>query len=280
MKKTVSIQTRIWTLILSTLLVTLLAAAAVLCLLDRYAPDLALKPIGLLLLAFAAGLTLIVSVLAAVTMGRVASSLKTLTKAVQRLSKNGSEVELKPVGIREIDALAAAIEALTDEERIQRALAYRDSLTGLRNANSYNAWARDFDAQIKDGTDGVFGLMVIDINDLKVANDRFGHDVGNQIIAATADMLKGVFGRSPIFRIGGDEFLVILQDRDLLRFADLLDRFTAANRAVSVTSDGLHIPVTMAYGTAIFDPSEDRSFTDVFHRADAVMYEQKRKMKA
>ncbi len=183
------------------------------------------------------------------------------------------------VGLILMHGMAKSMQNMAEQDRIQRMLAYHDSLTGLRNANSYNAWARDFDEQIKAGTDGLFGLMVLDINDLKEVNDRMGHAAGNRVIIATAEMLKCVFEGSPVFRIGGDEFLVILHDRDLLRFTSLIENFLGAVKALSVSVEEETLPITVAYGTAIFDMDTDHSFNDVFRRADEIMYEQKRKMK-
>ena len=70
-------------------------------------------------------------------------------------------------------------------------------------------------------------VIVLDMNYLKEANDRYGHDVGNKLIRAAAQTISDVFKRSPVFRIGGDEFLIILQNRDLAERNDLLAKLDA-----------------------------------------------------
>ena len=240
--------------------------------------------VGRKLLVVTAGLTLLFLLLMLLLVHRLVSPLKKLTKAAEKLAENDYDIEVVHSRTREIELLSTTFEHMTDElrehNRLQHMLAYRDSLTGLRNANSYKAWATDFDQEIKDGPVELFGVMVLDINNLKETNDRYGHDVGNKLIVATAEMIAGIFKRSPVFRIGGDEFLIILQARDLQRFAALLDKFQAESQTVSVFAEDRSIPVSVAYGTAIFDPDQDESFVDVFNRADDIMYEKKREMKS
>jgi diguanylate cyclase (GGDEF)-like protein len=167
---------------------------------------------------------------------------------------------------------------LKEHEKINHLLAYRDSLTGLRNTNSYWAWITDFDKEIEN-KEIVFGVLVLVINYLKETNDRYGHDVGNKLIVCAAQVVSGIFKRSPVFRIGGDEFLVILKNRDLENVDQLLEEFDAecANEVVSLEEED--IPVSVAKGFARYDPRKDESFLDVFNRADDAMYENKREIK-
>ena len=167
---------------------------------------------------------------------------------------------------------------LREHEKLQYLLAYRDSLTGLRNTTSYKAWVGDFDKDIAN-KDTEFGVIVFDLNYLKEANDRYGHDVGNKLIIAASRIISGVFKRSPVFRIGGDEFLVILQNRDLANCQELLLQLEneCANELVETGKEG--IPVSIASGFAKYDSNKDSKFVDVFNRADDAMYKNKRKKK-
>ena len=121
--------------------------------------------------------------------------------------------------------------------------------------------------------------MILDINYLKETNDVYGHDAGNKLIASAGQFISGIFKRSPVFRIGGDEFLVILQNRDLEDLEELLKKFDDECLNESVNVDGKIIPISIARGFAKFDSGKDSSFVDVFNRADDAMYVNKREFK-
>ena len=213
---------------------------------------------------------------------RIVYPLKKLTDASIKLSNREYDVEIVDSNTYEIKLLSTAFENmamhLKEHEKLQHLLAYRDSLTGLRNTNSYWAWITDFDKEI-EAKKIDFGVLVFDINYLKETNDRYGHDVGNKLIASAARIISETFKRSPVFRIGGDEFLVILQNRDLDDLEELLKSFDEECRNKSVDTDKEEIPISIAKGFAIYDPVNDTNFIDVFNKADDAMYENKREIK-
>ena len=227
-------------------------------------------------------LALLFSLIAIFTVKKIVHPLKTLTDASVKLSNGDYDVEIVHSNTYEIKLLSTAFENMTlhlkEHERLQHFLAYRDSLTGLRNTNSYKAWVTDFDEEIGNKNSD-FGVIVLDINYLKETNDRYGHDVGNKLIVAAAGVISGIFKRSPVFRIGGDEFLVIVQNRDLVDLGALLEKFDAecSNESVSVNEE--NIPISIAKGFARYDSKKDSKFVDVFNRADDAMYENKREIK-
>ena len=213
---------------------------------------------------------------------KIVHPLNKLTDASVKLSNGDYDVEIVHSNTHEIRLLSTAFENmarhLKEHEKLQHLLAYRDSLTGLRNTNSYWAWITDFDKEIET-KEIVFGVIVLDINYLKETNDRYGHDVGNKLIVSAARIISNIFKRSPVFRIGGDEFLVILQNRDLNDLQELLKKFDEECLNEIVTTDKENIPVSIAKGFAIYDSCIDTSFIDVFNKADDAMYENKRKIK-
>ena len=93
-----------------------------------------------------------------------------------------------------------------------------------------------------------------------------------------ANILKEVFNRR-IFRIGGDEFVVILQNNDFENRERLFIQFESDCANTFVKEGDMKIPVRIAWGFAKFDSSKDMNFADVFKRADDAMYENKRKAK-
>jgi diguanylate cyclase (GGDEF)-like protein len=238
--------------------------------------------IGLKIVYVVVLLALLFSLIAFFVVRKITYPLKKLTEASVKLSNGDYDVEIIHNNTYEIKLLSTAFENMTlhlkEHERMQHLLAYRDSLTGLRNTNSYWAWITDFDKEIET-KEIVFGVLVFDINYLKETNDRYGHDVGNKLIVSAARLISDIFRRSPVFRIGGDEFLVILRNRDYDDVKLLLKNFDEECRNKSIDTDKESIPVSVAKGFAIYDPDNDTNFIDVFNKADDAMYENKRKIK-
>lgn len=215
---------------------------------------------------------------------KIVDPLKKLTDASQKLAEGNYNVDIVESNTYEIKLLSTAFENmamnLREHEKMQHMLAYRDSLTGLRNTTSYKVWVTDFNKEIECKTVGDFRVIVLDMNYLKEANDLYGHDTGNKLIVCAAQIISAVFKRSPVFRIGGDEFLVILQNRDLEAADELLEKLNHECAAASVVADNKVIPISIARGVATYNPDTDTSFVDVFNRADDAMYQNKRMMKA
>jgi diguanylate cyclase (GGDEF)-like protein len=124
-----------------------------------------------------------------------------------------------------------------------------------------------------------FGVLVVDINGLKEANDAYGHDVGNQLIISSARLLCDTFSQSPVFRIGGDEFVVILRDHDFEIYRSLIEKldFECANRFVELKD--IKLPISLARGIAVYNPEIDHTFKDVAVHADQAMYLHKQQYK-
>lgn len=150
-------------------------------------------------------------------------------------------------------------------ERV-RAQAYIDALTGLENRTAYEDYAAQLEERIRNGT-AQFALVVFDLNGLKEINDHYGHEQGDRAIVAVGDAIKTAFAGARQFRIGGDEYAVILEgDASELRSGlDCVDRLLSQQGSVGVSK-----------GHAVFVPGEDRAYQTVFKRADAAMYNDKR----
>ena len=114
------------------------------------------------------------------------------------------------------------------------------------------------------------------MNDLKLINDTRGHNFGDEALQRTSRMICDVFKHSPVFRIGGDEFVAVLTDYDYERREDLLKEL----RTASETNGRMRSGPQVASGLAAYNPMADSSFDDVFARADSEMYENKKFQKA
>ena len=158
-------------------------------------------------------------------------------------------------------------------------LATKDPLTGIRNKTSFDFDMKSLDKLIEEGETG-FGVAMIDLNFLKHTNDTYGHEFGNEAIKSLSSLISEIFKHSPVFRIGGDEFTVILTGRDYENIEKLEAEF---NKKVSdIYNDASLMPwlrISAAVGYAIYNPKMDRNAEDVLNRADKLMYEHKRQMK-
>ncbi len=159
-------------------------------------------------------------------------------------------------------------------------LAMNDALTGLKNRTAYEKTVERLDRDIGDDI-ARFGLVMIDMNDLKKINDRYGHEQGNDALIRLSGLICRVFSRSPVYRIGGDEFIVVAENRDLEDVYSLVERF---EKEIAGLQDAPGLSpwerVAAAVGVARFEGKRDRKTEDVFRRADAAMYEDKQRQKA
>ena len=226
--------------------------------------------------------TLVFSLIVIFMVKRTVKPLKRLTDASIKLSNGDYDVQIDHSNISEINLLSAAFEKmiinLREHKNLQHKLSHRDSLTGLRNTTSYKIWEADLDAKIKNGNTS-FGVAVFDINNLKETNDTYGHVFGNELILTASKIICDTFKRSPVFRIGGDEFCVILQSKDLENTKALFESFNATCLSTQVYKDNVRFSVSIAKGFSKFNPEKDTRFSDVFERADKEMYKNKRDMK-
>ncbi len=219
--------------------------------------------------------------LAIIVVKRIVSPLRKIADASVKLSNGDYNVEFVHSNVSEIELLNTAFEnmaiQLHKREKELRFSANRDSLTGLRNTTSYKGWIAKFNNEIEKKTAN-FGVVVFDLNQLKETNDTYGHNAGDKLIVTAAKLISDVFKRSPVFRIGGDEFLAILQHKDLEEREKLFAQLDTESSKTCLKENG-ETSISIARGFAMFDPDKDLQFKDVFKRADDAMYENKRKRK-
>ncbi|MCR4989807.1 MAG: diguanylate cyclase [Lachnospiraceae bacterium] len=154
-----------------------------------------------------------------------------------------------------------------------------DPLTGVKNRTAYDLKIADMNSRIFGKTMDPFALVVFDINDLKKINDEFGHERGDEYICSSCKLLCDVFKHSPVFRIGGDEFITILSGDDHKNGDELLLKLEEEMKILGSTENDIWKRVSIAFGMSGFDPKHDKTVSDVFKRADTVMYENKRESK-
>ena len=166
-------------------------------------------------------------------------------------------------------------EQKAEQERDEaQTIALTDPLTGVKSKHAFLLKQKEVDASIEAGTAESFAVVVCDVNGLKVINDTLGHKAGDEYILKASRMICDIFQHSPVFRTGGDEFAVVLRGRDYLIRKELV--LALHDRSVENISKN---EVVISGGLSEYNAEADASFHDVFERADALMYEEKKLLK-
>lgn len=198
-----------------------------------------------------------------------------LNNSEEVVSYSASEKEMEATG-DEIKTLGNRIHSMHEELEqyleYMRAQVNTDGLTGVGNTAAYNERKKELDSEIMNGK-ADFSLIMFDINDLKLINDRYGHAGGDRVIRAAASVIEKVYEKKNTFRIGGDEFIAIADrtyEEEVIRQTERIKELT---REYNSNKPEGEPALSLSQGWAIFIPEKDSSFRDVFIRADEQMYE-------
>ncbi|MCR5301971.1 MAG: diguanylate cyclase [Lachnospiraceae bacterium] len=194
-----------------------------------------------------------------------------------RLSARRSSDQLHfIIGVENIDDEVSKEKEHLKALNTEKELARRDELTGTKNKTAYIELEKSVQSNIDNGMDYLpFAIAVCDINDLKKVNDTKGHKAGDDYIRSAAKLLCDIFDHSPVFRIGGDEFLIFLRGDDYSMREQLMNRLQKQIKDNLADGSG---PV-IASGMSEYIPKDDAKVSEVFERADNAMYENKRRLK-
>lgn len=150
--------------------------------------------------------------------------------------------------------------------------AMKDDLTGVKNKKAYAKAEEDLNHKVNSGTAGSFALVVFDLNNLKDVNDTKGHQAGDAFIKKGCEIICNTFVHSPVYRIGGDEFVVIATGSDYDKLDVHMDTIENHNKKNQKKGE-----VTIAAGVARSTGNE--LVEKIFEQADANMYLKKKRMK-
>jgi diguanylate cyclase (GGDEF)-like protein len=210
-----------------------------------------------------------------------------LANASEQLAEGNYNVELTYNGDDEVGTLTRSFAYMKDELRefIEdlNSRAYRDALTGVRNKGSFNLLAHKLDEIITYADTGHvpdFAIVMFDCNGLKHVNDTYGHEKGDVYLCKACDLICQVFSHSPVYRLGGDEFCVLLQQHDLRDYEALASTFDERVKATNEAAQNEWETIDIARGVAVYDPSVDNDIESVMRRADLAMYDDKHRMRA
>ena len=151
-------------------------------------------------------------------------------------------------------------------------LAEYDQLTGVRNRRCYELDIAKRGLSLEAGSS--LGIGIFDLNGLKAINDAYGHQVGDAYIKEFARLLVRIFGEGAVYRIGGDEFAVILTDSDEAQVRMCWERL---KKEMAAKDMGQEIPLGASFGYAFYDKDRLNTMDAVFRAADEGMYQNKRK---
>ena len=225
---------------------------------------------------------------------RIVQPIRTVEKDVAQLarkshtSRNPDAMVYSAEEIRtgnEVESLAKAVEQLSldmrdyvknlvdQEKELVRlnSMANRDVLTHVGNRNAYEQYVENMHLKMTEGHIE-FGILLADTNGLKRINEEYGNDKGDIYLQKACRVICEVFRHSPVFRVGGDEFAVMLLDKDYINRQALMDE--AQSIYFKSLSDEKTPPweqVSVSFGLAEYDEQQDRMVKDVYERADEAL---------
>ena len=153
-------------------------------------------------------------------------------------------------------------------------LVYTDPLTGVKSKYACVELEENIDRAISDNKMEKFSVIVFDLNDLKLINDKLGHYAGDQYIIDSIKEIRAVFPNSTVYRFGGDEFVAYLEGDECKDRHELLELFNKKIDSNFETGEPI-----IATGLSDYMPGRDNTFRAVFARADERMYIRKRQLK-
>lgn len=159
-----------------------------------------------------------------------------------------------------------------DETLLLEKMAYKDFLTGGFNRSAYERDVQKYLDSVK-----VFRLILLDLNDLKYINDTFGHSQGDEAIRLVFRAMEESFVSGQLYRIGGDEFAVLIDDVDSEQYLEYAKHFQ--DILIQSTANFVH-PLIVAIGSDIYNFEQWDYYGKFYHHVDQKMYEHKLKIKS
>ncbi|MCR5674898.1 MAG: diguanylate cyclase [Lachnospiraceae bacterium] len=185
---------------------------------------------------------------------------------------------------RAIQMLLSAIENLYIRSRLKSAnnllsrASITDAMTGFYNRMGYQEVAIPFFQKHQQEGNGL-AVLFADMNGMKLINDRYGHECGDQAILSITQAIRRVCPQEAIMaRMGGDEFLIIVEETDRRRVEELIGNIRDEVPRTEAARQ-LPYPPTLSIGYILTEADSGRSLDDYVRLSDERMYEQKRIIK-
>ncbi|MBP3334806.1 MAG: diguanylate cyclase [Ruminiclostridium sp.] len=211
----------------------------------------------------------------------IVKPIKHLTDVSKKISTGDLDVEIECKTKDEIGVLAARysdtvkmLKKYIDKINKQ---AYTDAATDVGNKAAYQDAVQRID-KMSHHNNGDYAVFVMDINYLKMYNDKYGHEFGDMLISDASSIIKRIFGKYNIFRIGGDEFAALINAPEDGLCEKLVKEFKAEQELFNRNAKHYELGVRIAVGYAV-NSADDNDYVDVFKRADKQMYIDKQEIK-
>ena len=218
---------------------------------------------------------MLVSLGSIVVVSHAIKPLEGMTEAAKRIASGDLNVKISYESGNELGLLVRSIREMATKLEVY---VYRDKLTGLRNAAAYISKSTELDNQAKLIPEIAYGVILFDVNFLKKVNDNHGHQAGNQLLRHASRVICKVFDHSPVYRVGGDEFVAVLEGEDYENRNELIKLFDEKIAEESFMVGDEKIFVSVARGMGIYEQGKD--FASVAKVADVAMYNHKSAIKA
>ena len=197
----------------------------------------------------------------------LASSIEKMTGDMRNYVKNVYDAEM------------SARLAHREAEHMSR-LAHEDPLTHVKSKTAYEEKKLELAKTIAE-KEARFAIVMVDLNHLKKVNDTYGHENGNTYITGACGIIRDVFGAASVYRVGGDEFVVILEGEEYGRREELMRQLEEKfEKASSKECAEPWERYSAAFGMQEYSGGEDEDVDAVYRKADEKMYACKQRMKA
>lgn len=174
----------------------------------------------------------------------------------------------------ELVGIEGFIRNINEKMMLQKDLEFQISHDPLTNIYNRGFFSKNMDKYNKE-IDTSVGIIVCDLDNLKVTNDTYGHKEGDDLIQEAAAILeRQCFENSIISRIGGDEFAVLLKDVDRARVVQVIHRITEDINRLNTNKKAIKISMSKGYA---FSQHSIGMMDELFSEADQNMYLEKRK---
>ena len=233
------------------------------------------------ILIVAVGVLVVSSAITMIYTKRIVRPLEQLTEAAEHTDRGDYEYILEYSRDDELGRLTNTFKRLSNHMKDHindlNQQVFIDALTHVKNKGAFADFLANLQKRIDNGeTDMEFAVGVFDCDDLKKVNDQYGHEKGDMYLKAASRAICSTFQHSPVFRIGGDEFSVILQNEDYENREELARKFEKTAEETNQMNHDVWDQIHISSGVAVYDPVNDSAATDVVRRADRIMYENKR----
>ncbi len=180
----------------------------------------------------------------------------------------------------ELIGLIHVVRDITKRKKMEKklkTLSVSDELTGLLNRRGFLTFVEQ-QCKLSDRNRKMMYMLYIDLNGMKIINDEFGHNAGDQALRDTANILKKTFRKTDIIaRIGGDEFAVLLLNHSEPDIEHIIVEHIHDNLRIHNEQIGRSYKLLLSVGIKCYDPEHPCPPGELLNQADELMYEDKKK---